>query len=108
MNVLLLIMILLLFLMFGDVNLAEWYDNYYWIIYAKRDDGVNSLRIVICDREFTVYNGSLNRLFISGNINRYSSVTSERTSQTINWFNSQINRAEPTLTNATDPSIRRQ
>lgn len=105
-NVLLLQMILYLFLMFGNVDLNEWYDNYYWYIEAGFINGrQHQVRIFLSDREFSVYQSG-DALYVSGNITCYSKAAGYGSSRPdLPYFKSEINISEPTLTNKTNPKF---
>ena len=85
--------------------MAEWYNNYYWLIYAGYDGNIDYIRIFIADREFSIYNAD-NLYYVSGNINCWQFNTSNSWgSQNINFYRNNINVNEPTLSNRTNPSL---
>ena len=99
MNVLRLLMILLLFLMFGQVDLAEWYNNYYWIIAAGYQNNRNYVRAFISDTQFSVYEFDTG-LRASG-LTQYTTITSASSTgnANINFIASHINISEPSHLN---------
>ena len=88
-------MILLLYLMFGQVNLDEWYNNYYWMIFAGYQNNRNYVGVFLSDAPFSVYDFDTGLRF-SGITHYYkSSSVSSAGSANINFIASHINVSEP-------------
>lgn len=81
--------------MFGQVDLAEWYNNYYWLIYAGFQNNRNHASVFISDTPFSVYNWGTGLRF-SG-LTHYSSFGSSSSTGNvnINFISNAINRSEP-------------
>lgn len=81
--------------MFGQLDLAEWYDDYYWLIYAGYQNRKNYGFAFISDSPFSVYNSGTGIAF-SG-ITHYLTFggISSTGNANINYITNQINITEP-------------